>query len=102
MAQERTGLQIPLSEIGKALAESISRGETSDIVDGETVVARVLPEQQKPLMTPEERIEQLVREGKATRGTGKVPDWFFTAPRPKSEDGSVLEQLLADRRKYDW
>ena len=47
------------------------------------------------------RIDELVTQGKATRGGEKLPDWFFTIPRPKA-DGSVLEQLLKDRRSKDY
>jgi hypothetical protein len=46
-------------------------------------------------------LDQLERQGKLVRGRTALPEWFFTAPRPQF-DGSVVEQLLADRRKYDW
>ena len=51
--------------------------------------------------TIEEIVEQLVREGVIERGTGTLPPDFLTRRLPKSE-GSVLEQLLEDRRKNDW
>jgi len=47
----------------------------------------------------EAHIDELVRQGKARRGTGTLPDDFFTRPLPKFEGGSVLEQLLRDREE---
>ena len=45
----------------------------------------------------EERIDELARQGKVRKGTGTLPDDFFTRPLPEAES-SVLEQLLEDRR----
>lgn len=87
---------VQLSELG-AVAEDVRNGEAVEVRDGEKVVAKVVP-----VPPIEERIDELVRKGKARRGTGTLPDWFFTAPRSKCEDGSALEQFLADRRKNDW
>lgn len=87
---------VQLSELGP-LAEDVRKGEEVVVRDGERVVARLVPEQ-----TAEERIEELVRQGKARRGRGEIPEWFFTERPPKLGDGSVVEQLLADRRKHDW
>jgi antitoxin (DNA-binding transcriptional repressor) of toxin-antitoxin stability system len=96
---------IPISEL-EVIAEEVRNGEMLEIVDGGKTLAKIVPvEPAPPLKTPltdEEWLEQLAREGKVTRGTGTFPDWFFTEPLPESEDGSVLEQLLADRRKNDW
>ncbi len=89
---------IQLSETG-ALAEEIRNGETVQIVDGETVVAKVVPAD-KP-MTMEERMEQLIREGVVRPPKGKIPDEFFDTP-PVDVGVSVLEQLLKDRRSRDW
>ena len=80
-----------LSELGP-LAEDVRNGEQVEVRDGEKLVAKVVPVQ-----SVEERIDELVRQGKARRGTGTLPDDFFTRPRPKA-DKSVLEQLLEDRR----
>jgi antitoxin (DNA-binding transcriptional repressor) of toxin-antitoxin stability system len=89
---------VQLSELG-AVAEDVRNGETVEIRDGERVVAKVVP---TPAQTDEEWIDELVRQGKATRGeAGPLPEWFFKE-RPPKFDGSVLEQLLADRRKNDW
>lgn len=88
---------VQLSELGP-VAEDVRKGETVEVRDGERVVGKLIPLHEQ---TAEERVEELVRLGKARKGTGKLPDWFFTETLPKAE-ASVLEQLLADRRKNDW
>ncbi len=47
-----------------------------------------------------EHIEEMIRQGKARRGTRTLPDWFFTEPRPKAEQ-SVVEAVLEDRYSED-
>jgi antitoxin (DNA-binding transcriptional repressor) of toxin-antitoxin stability system len=89
---------VQLSELG-ALAEDVRNGEPVEVRDGERVVATVVPIREQ---TVEERIDELVRQGKARRGTGTVPEWFFTERPPKLGEGSALEEFLADRRKNDW
>ncbi len=34
-----------------------------------------------------------------TRGTGRIPDEFWTTPRPKDPEGRLLKALLEDRRE---
>lgn len=89
---------VQLSELA-AVAEDVRKGETVEVRDGETVVATVVPFRHQSI---EERIDELARQGKVTKGTGTLPDWFFTEPLPKFEGGSVLEQLLKDRKSRDW
>ena len=90
---------VQLSELGPVAAE-VRKGEVIAIQDGEEVVANLVPVPKTgPVAT---RIDELVAERKATRGTGELPDWFFTDPLPVSGSGSVLEQLLEDRRSRDW
>ena len=84
---------VQLSELG-AVAEDVRKGETVEVRDGEKVVATLAPLRQQ---TFEERINDLVRQGKVVIGTGTLPDDFLTRPLPRA-DASVLEQLLADRR----
>jgi antitoxin (DNA-binding transcriptional repressor) of toxin-antitoxin stability system len=95
--------------------EAVKNGETVEIREGDTSLAEVVPHltrarrvQTTPSDPPATRpdqialyahIDELVRQGKARRGTGKLPDDFFTRPRPKLEGGSVLEQLLRDREE---
>jgi antitoxin (DNA-binding transcriptional repressor) of toxin-antitoxin stability system len=72
--------------------EAAKQGEHVEIVEGTSVVARIVRAE-----TEEEHFERLVREGKIERGTGRLPDDFLTRPLPKFEE-SVLEQFLEDRR----
>jgi antitoxin (DNA-binding transcriptional repressor) of toxin-antitoxin stability system len=120
---------IQLSELA-LLAESLRRGETVEIVDGDETIATIAPRPsgdlpaRKKTNVPEwfltelppqlrenvlrnehesvELLDELERQGKVTRGRTPVPDWFFTAPREECGDSSILDQLLADRRKNDW
>jgi antitoxin (DNA-binding transcriptional repressor) of toxin-antitoxin stability system len=84
---------LELADVSR-LPEELKSGETIELVDAGRVVAQVVPAQEQTL---EERIEELVRQGKARRGTGTLPPDFLTRPLPKAE-ASVLEQLLEDRR----
>ena len=87
---------LDLTDVSR-LAEELKDGEPIELRDGGRVVARVVPAKEQ---TIEERIDELVAQGKARRGTGKLPDDFFTRPLPDF-GGSVLEQLLRDRRSRD-
>lgn len=89
---------VQLCELGP-LAANVKNGETIEVRDGESLVAKVVPFHEQ---TIEERIDELARQGKVKKGTGTLPDWFFTDPLPKCESGSVLEQLLNDRKSRDW
>jgi antitoxin (DNA-binding transcriptional repressor) of toxin-antitoxin stability system len=89
---------LELADVSR-LPEELKSGETIELVDAGKVVAQVVPAREKTL---EEHIDELAVQGKVTKGTGTLPDWFFTRPLPKSSSGSLLEQLLADRRKNDW
>jgi antitoxin (DNA-binding transcriptional repressor) of toxin-antitoxin stability system len=82
---------LDLADVAR-LAEELKDGEEIALRDGERTVATVTP-----VKTTEERIEELIAQGKARRGTGKLPDDFFTRPRPKPK-ASVLEALLEERR----
>lgn len=84
---------LELANAGR-LPEELKSGETIELVDSGKVVAQVVPAREQ---TFEERIEELVRQGKVRKGTGKFPPDFLTRPLPKAE-ASVLEQLLEDRR----
>ena len=84
---------VQLSELG-AVAEDVRNGETVEIRDGETVVAKVVPFLR---LTVEERLAELEKEGLVRPGSGEpLPDDFFTRPLPKA-GASVLDQLLDDR-----
>ena len=88
--------------------EAVKNGETVEIQEGDARVGRSRPATTTLLASASIRplrkrvrqhLEELIREGKAHRGTGNLPDDFFTRPRPKFEGGSVLEQLLRDREE---
>jgi hypothetical protein len=84
---------VQLSELGP-VAEDVRNGERVEVRDGERVIATVSPLHEQ---TVEERVAELVRQGKARKGTGKLPADFLTRRLPKAK-ASVLEQLLEDRR----
>jgi antitoxin (DNA-binding transcriptional repressor) of toxin-antitoxin stability system len=101
---------VQLSELKERLdevIEAVKNGETVEIREGITPFAQFVPKtatdnpsQTNPAQTAlEAHIDELVRQGKARRGTGKLPDDFFTRPLPKFKGGSVLEQLLRDRKE---
>lgn len=90
---------VQLAELREKLdeyIEEVKNGEVVQIKEGESPIARI---ERHP--TIEETIEQLVQEGVIRRGTGKLPPDFLTRKLPKF-DGSVVEQLLEDRRKNEW
>jgi antitoxin (DNA-binding transcriptional repressor) of toxin-antitoxin stability system len=98
-----------VSELKERLDEvldAVRNGETVEIKEGIAPFAQVVPEvpstlprYPKPDQTAlEAHLDELVRQGKARRGAGKLPDDFFTRLRPKFED-SVLAQLLRDREE---
>ncbi len=84
---------LDLADVSR-LPEELKSGEEIELTEGGRAVATVVPIQHQ---TIEERIDDLARQGKVKKGTGKLPDDFFTRPLPKAE-ASVLEQLLEDRR----
>ena len=84
---------VQLSELGP-LAEEIRKGETIDVVDGEKHVGQFVPDQ----AAQQAHIDRLVAEGKARRGTGRLPEDFFERPRPTFTQ-SVLEALLEERER---
>lgn len=84
--------------------EAVKNGETVEIREGAAPFAQLVPKISTlhPHTNPDQtaleaRLDELVRQGKARRGTGKLPDDFLTRELPKA-DASVLEQLLEDRR----
>jgi antitoxin (DNA-binding transcriptional repressor) of toxin-antitoxin stability system len=76
--------------------EAVKNGETVTLLEGQKRIGELKPEE-----TDEERLARLERAGIIRRGTGKLPPDFLTRELPKF-GGSVVEQLLEDRRKKDW
>jgi antitoxin (DNA-binding transcriptional repressor) of toxin-antitoxin stability system len=102
----RTALVSEFKDRLDEVIEAVKNGETVAIQEGAARVARVVPDTDVASSVSSanqdrvrQHIEKLIREGKAHRGTGKLPDDFFTRPRPKLQEGSVLEQLLRDREE---
>ena len=96
-----------LNERLEEVIEAVKNGETVQVSEGDVPIARFVPKiatDHPPQPNPDQsaleaHLDKLVREGKAHRGTGTLPDDFFTKPLPKFEGGSVLEQLLRDRKE---
>jgi antitoxin (DNA-binding transcriptional repressor) of toxin-antitoxin stability system len=84
--------------------EAVRNGETVEIREGISPIAQMIPEapnvaspQSKPDQSAlEAHLDELVRQGKARRGTATFPNDFFTRPLPTARE-SVLEALLEDR-----
>jgi antitoxin (DNA-binding transcriptional repressor) of toxin-antitoxin stability system len=72
--------------------EAVKNGDILAIFEGGKMIGTLRP--QEP---DEERLERLERAGIITRGTGKLPPDFLTRPLIDL-GGSVVEQLLEDRR----
>ena len=86
---------VQLSEL-EAVAEDVRRGETVEVRDGNRVVATLTPLNQARL---EARVQELAKQGLVRLGSDEpFPEEFFTKVLPKA-DGSVLQQLLADRKE---
>ena len=86
---------VQLSELGP-VAEDVKNGEIVEILEGQRVVATLVPFPQAEL---EERVRELAARGLVRLGSREPwPADFFTRPLPKA-DGSVLQQLLADRNE---
>jgi antitoxin (DNA-binding transcriptional repressor) of toxin-antitoxin stability system len=87
---------VQVSELTERLGEcleDIQHGESVAIVDGAKTVALMV----RPDETNEERFDRLVREGKIELATQPLPTDFLTRPLIDL-GGSVVEQLLEDRR----
>ncbi len=69
-----------------------SLGQGNEIRDGAAASIDRMPDQS----ALERHLDELVRQGKARRGTGTLPPDFLTRPLPKAKK-SVLEALLEDR-----
>jgi hypothetical protein len=79
-----------------ASLRTVEQWHTIEVRDGSRLVATLLPLRQAQL---EQRVQDLAAMGLVRLGSGEPwPEDFFTRPLPKAE-GSVLEQLLADRNE---
>lgn len=82
-----------------ALIDRVKAGESVLIVDRGKPVARLEPAV-APGENADSKIARLERAGLAKRGSGKLPDDFFTRKLPRPRGGvSVVEVLLEERRQ---
>jgi antitoxin (DNA-binding transcriptional repressor) of toxin-antitoxin stability system len=92
---------VQVSELKERLDEviaAVKNGETVEIWEEDVCIAEVRPKLGAiDRLALQAHLDDLVRQGKARRGTGDFPADFFTRPLPKAKK-SVLEQLLEDRR----
>jgi prevent-host-death family protein len=82
-----------------ALIDRVKAGESVLIVDRGKPVARL-----EPALIPgedsESRLARLERAGLIKRGTGRLPDDFFTRKLPRPRGGvSIVDILLEERRE---
>ncbi|HYM61313.1 MAG TPA: hypothetical protein VEZ11_10520 [Thermoanaerobaculia bacterium] len=98
-----TAVEEFLENAGKFL-ERARNGETITIVDGGEEIAAIVPkssaasEESMASETIERKVEWLIARGKARRGTGSLPELFFTQARPEFP-GDLLQQVLDDRKE---
>ena len=62
------------------------------------------PDKRSRLTEEEQRLKERLMQsepkpGEIKHGTGRIPDEFWTMPRPIIRDGSLLEALLQDREE---
>jgi prevent-host-death family protein len=80
--------------------EMVRKGETIEILDRKTPIARLTPIE--PSMKPGKDgvspwMRQLAKEGKVRLGTGRLDPSFFNN-LPGNKDARVVEALLDERR----
>jgi antitoxin (DNA-binding transcriptional repressor) of toxin-antitoxin stability system len=94
----RTAQVSELKDRWSEVIEAVRNGETVEIRDGDATLAEIVPAHgSRPDPTSlSAHLDQLVREGKAHRGTDTLPADFLTRPLPEPKR-SVLEALLEDR-----
>jgi antitoxin (DNA-binding transcriptional repressor) of toxin-antitoxin stability system len=92
-----------LEKTGEFL-ERVRNGETITIVDGGEEIAAIVARSPAGALEPlasetiDRKVEWLVARGKARRGTGTLPELFFTQARPEFP-GDLLQQVLDDRKE---
>lgn len=77
----------------------VKRGEEVMITERGTPIAKIVPIARRT-GDEWERMLQLEREGRIRLGTGRIPDDFWTMPRPPRVSGSAaVDAVLADREE---
>jgi antitoxin (DNA-binding transcriptional repressor) of toxin-antitoxin stability system len=78
--------------------DHVRSGGTVLVLDRDRPVARIVPLGGAPEESADaDRLARLERRGLVRRGSGGLPDWFGRR-RPPKVRGSVLADLLAERR----
>ena len=75
----------------------VKQGEEILVTEPGRPVARLLPvcgEEGLP-----EHLQEMVRQGQARAGTGKIPKEFWNLPRPSDPEGAILRALLDEREE---
>ncbi len=84
-----------------ALLALVKEGETVTITERGIPIARLEPMQD--LDDPDGRIARLERAGILRRGTGTLPDEFFTMPLPEvSGEGPWGSESIIKERRSGW
>lgn len=83
------------------LLKRVRHGQAIVILDRNVPVARIEPVQGSE--TGEDpRLSHLVRQGLASRGTGKLPKEFFKLPRLKFKTGTLVDAVREEGRESSW
>ena len=91
-----------ITELKKNLSrylERVKRGESILVFDRNQPVAQIMPLQKTPrgVTSDAARLARLERKGLIRRGNGESGLWLVQ-PRPAKVSGSVLQDLLDERR----
>ncbi len=72
--------------------EQVRRGETVEVTKAGEPVARIVPVRYST------KLDQLIAEGKATRGRGRLDEYLERHPPRPGTTGITTEQAIADDR----
>jgi len=89
-----------VSDLKARLSEYLKRvrgGAEILITDRGKPVARLVPVSRAKISR--EALAQMEKQGLIKIGSGKLPKDFWSMPRPKDPEGSVLSALLDERRE---
>jgi prevent-host-death family protein len=103
-AGKRAGRVAKVSELKAGLSAylaRVKRGEEVLVTERGTPIARLVPVAERrgrPASALEERMERLIREGRAVRyGTGRVSEEFWKLPLPTVPDASLSQAVIEER-----
>ncbi len=73
----------------------VQQGEEVVITDHGRPVARITPVHPQDQL--DQHLQDMIRQGQATVGSGRLPKDFWSLPRPQDPTGAVLKAMLEDR-----